>query len=102
MRYPILSFAALSLAAACSVGDAGDTTTWVREKSASEVVIGIHISLLNHPEDTHALGYQNMQSLADTSCSEFGKSNARYTGKQEQKTRGTAYGTWIERTYRCA
>jgi hypothetical protein len=88
--------------AACSVGTAEDTNVFVRDKNADQVIIGIHISLLSHPENTHILGYNKMQRLADASCAEFGKSAARYTGTQEQKTRGNAYDTWIERTYRCA
>ncbi|MBO9407789.1 hypothetical protein J7399_10135 [Shimia sp. R9_1] len=86
--------------ASCT-GGAEHTNAWVQEKSADQVTIGIHISLLSHPPETHALGYNKMQSLANDACAEFGKEAAEYTGQQEQKTRGNAYDTWLERTYRC-
>ena len=84
---------------ACSVGTAEDTRVVVASKNANQALVAIHISLLNHPADTHVLGYNKMQAAADQSCAEFGKS-ARYTGEQEQRGRNS-YDAWILRTYTC-
>lgn len=91
-------FLAIGLVA-CSSG-AEDTHVFIQERNSQSAVIGIHISLLNHPPETHYMGYDRMQNLAEASCQEFGKT-AKYTGKQERKTLGTSYDTWLERTYRC-
>lgn len=95
-----LVLAILGLTAACT-GGAEHTNAWLVSKSADQAVVGIHISLLRHPEETHVLGYQKMQAIAEAACAEFGKAQAQYTGKQEKKTRGNQYDTWLERTYQC-
>ncbi|WP_166418979.1 hypothetical protein [Cochlodiniinecator piscidefendens] len=97
-RAVVLAFSAL---AACSVGGAEDTHVFVREAGADQAIIGIHISLLNHPEETHVLGYNKMQDLANATCDRTSGRAAEYTGKQFQRSLGNAYDTWIERTYRC-
>jgi hypothetical protein len=89
------------ISALVACGGAEHIDTWVKEKSATQVTVAIHISLMDHPEETHILGYNNMQLLANATCAEFGKNSAKYSGKAVVKTLGNAYDTWIERTYRC-
>lgn len=99
MKSIFLAGSALALIA-CA-GGPEHTATWVQEKTDNQVIIGIHISLLKHPVETHAVGYEKMQTLANASCAESNNKTAKYTGKQERMTRGNAYDTWLERTYRC-